>query len=185
MLQITRITVDSFDHNSSIYSVLPRQMFWPRPNWLKHVFEVILNKWTVVFKWIYCDSCWNRFKHTPVAENLWRWTVFFQVNMFMLSSQNIWLYAVTLHSLPRDNMTTSSQDMSYHCIWCPLSNVSHKNCDRWSWWLMLSLTVRVGTQTSSGMWRVVGMMWPKWAHWRPRQRRHWGAWYSQLQSMLY
>jgi len=155
-------------------------MFWPRPNGLKHVVEAIVNKWTIVFKWIDYDSCWNCFKHILLLK-------IFEGRLcsFMLSSQNIRSDAVTLHSLPWDNMTTSSQDMSYHCIRCPLSNVSHKNCDRWSWRLMLSLTVRVGTQTSSGMWWVVGMMWPKWAHWRPRQRRHWGARNPQLQCMFY
>lgn len=184
MLQKTGITAGKVNYNSSFIRHYLDNTFWPRPNRLKRVVEVILNKWTVVFKWIYCDSCWNYFIHTA-TQNTWRWTAFFHINMFMLSSQNIWLDTVTLHSLPWDDMTASSQDMSYHCVWCPLSNVSHKNCDRWSWWLMLSLTVRVGTQTSGGMWWVVGMMWPKWAHWRPRQRRHWGARYPQLQCMFY
>jgi hypothetical protein len=115
-----------------------------------------------------------------VTKNPGKWTVFCEVQMFMLSWQNIWLDVVTLNSLPWDNMATSSQDMSYHCVWCPLSNIAYKNCDRWSWWLMLSLTVRVGTQSSSGMWWVVGMVWPKWAHWRPRHRRHWRTRYPQL-----
>jgi hypothetical protein len=105
--------------------------------------------------------------------------------MFMSSSQSIWLDAVTLHSLPRDNMATSGQDMSYHCIWCPLSNIPHKNCDRWSWWLMLSLAIWVGTQPSSSMWWVVGMMWSKWTHWRPRQWWHWRTRYPQLQCKFY
>jgi hypothetical protein len=130
---------------------------------------------------------WSYFKYTFywIAWNIDCALSCKHVHMLIQNKKNIWLNIVTLHSLPWDNMATSSQDVPYHCIWCSFSNIPYKNCDRWSWWLMLSLAVRVGSYCSwiSMMWWMVGMMWPIWAHWGPRQRGHWRTRYH-LQYVL-
>jgi len=58
----TRTTVDSFEHNSSfIRYYLINDMFQPIGPGPKHVVEVIVNKWFVVFDFICCDSCYLQY----------------------------------------------------------------------------------------------------------------------------
>lgn len=54
----TRITVDSFERNSSFIQYYPNNVFQPIGPGPEHVVKVILIKWTVVFKWMYCESCY-------------------------------------------------------------------------------------------------------------------------------